>query len=90
MDKLTNKMDDLETFVFPNVIKSVVKITPDNKFYKCPMCYLGLKPNKYIHIPVKDKYGIPKWKYMEILVGGDLHKKLLSYESDLSKCYIVE
>lgn len=56
----------------------------------CPICELGHKPKKTFYIPLKGKNGIEKDKYLKVIEGSELHKKLLNSGAELPRCWIVE
>jgi hypothetical protein len=58
--------------------------------YSCPISDLGHKPKKVFYIPIKDKNGTPKKKFLRVTEGSDLHKKLLGSRIKLPMCWIIE
>lgn len=58
--------------------------------YSCPICDLGHKPKKIFYIPVKDKNGTSKDKFLRVTKDSELYKKLLNGGTKLPMCWIVE
>ena len=50
----------------------------------------GINVKRILYIPVKDKNGIQKDKFLRISEGGEIHKKLLGAGTKLPNCWIVE
>ena len=50
----------------------------------------GHKPKKKLFIPIKDKMGIQKDKFLVITEGGTIHKQLLNGGTELPNCWMIE
>lgn len=77
-------------------IAKIEEIKNKNENKHCPieemLHQLGYnhQPKRYLFIPIKDKNGIPKDKFLEIVEGGTIHKQLLNGGTKLPVCWIVE
>lgn len=49
----------------------------------------GIQPKKIFFIPVKDKNGNVKDKFLRVVEGGGLHKKLIEIGA-IGKGYVIE
>ena len=58
--------------------------------YSYPFDQLGMKSKKVFFIPVKDKNGISMRKYLRIVEGSQIYKKLLGSGTELPMCWIIE
>lgn len=56
----------------------------------CPFEQFGLKPKKVYYITVKDKNGIIKDKFLKVVEGSILYKKLFDIDGKQLISHIIE
>lgn len=60
------------------------------KPHSCIFEQLGIKSKKVFYVPVKDKNGLPKDKFLKVTEGSELYNKLLGDNNKLPNCWIIE